>query len=311
MADEQVIQDPAGGVHRFPAEWTPPQIHAEMLQRWNDAHPKVPMQPGQSAQPPGTRPGGFQPQPTAPAASMAPLDAEAERAKRIMLLKTMQGDRSGVTGATNLLHSNPTYAHQQEQAKKMGDLAAEQATRQSAGEAILPGVDALRYMVKQAQPEDWSAAAGAYNTTKQKPAIEVPFSPGAWMAPEMTPTQARASYGWNPQDPANQRAWKLQNNLEHLTGALTDQYVAAAGKGIAGSDARMEVFRDLMKAASRAPDQKAAHEILDTAENSIRDMFRLPARIHKGTPEQEQAQYDMLPPGREYVAPDGQTRKKR
>lgn len=304
MADEQVIQDPSGGIHRFPADYSPAQIHEQMLQRWNDAHPKVPMQPGQSPQPPGTKPGGFQPQTTAPDASMAPLDAEAERAKRIMLLKTMQGDRAGVTGAQGLLHSNPTYVHQQEQAKKMGDLAAEQATRQGAGKAILPGIDALRHMVTKAAPEDWAGAAGAYNMTKQKPAIEVPLSPSAWMAPEMTPTQARASYGYYSADPAYQRQWELQNNIEHLTGALTDQYVSAAGKGIAGSDARMELFRDLMKAAARAPTQKAAHEILDTAENSIRDMFRLPARIRNDE------EYERLPSGREFEGPDGKMRKK-
>ncbi len=234
MADEQVIQDPAGGIHRFPAEWAPAQIHEEMTQRWNDAHRGAQLVPGQSTQPPGTRPGGFQPQTTAPEASMAPLSPEAERAKRIMMLKTMQGDRAGVMGATNLLHSEPTYVHQQEQSKKLGDLAAEQAVRQSAGKAILPGVDALRYMIDQASKEDWANAAGAYNTTKMPARSEVPLSWGAWNAPEMTPTQARASFGYSWDNPANQRACNLQNNLEHLIGALTDQYVSAAGKGIAG-----------------------------------------------------------------------------
>lgn len=301
---ERVIQDPAGGVHRFPDGMSTDQIHDEMTRRWNEAHPPVSMPTNPSPQPGGTKPGAFQPQPTAPPASMAPLDEEAEQAKMLLRLKSMRGDRAGVMGASNLLHSNPTYVHQQEQAKKMGDLAAEQASRQSSGEAILPGVDALRYMVKQAAPQDWQAAAGAYNTTKGPARAEVPLSWGAWNAPDMTPTQARASYGYWRDDPANQRAWALQNNLEHLTGALTDQYVSAAGKGIAGSDQRMELFRDLMRAAMRAPTQEKAHEILDTAENSIRDMFRLPAKVRND------AEFSRLPSGREFIGPDGQMRKK-
>ncbi len=311
MADDmQTIQDPSGGLHQFPRSMPDDQIHAEMTKRWNAARQPAQMPLAPPTQLPGTRPGGVQPQSTAPEASMLPLGDDAERYTRMLQLKAMQGDRAGVQGASALLHADPSYVHRQEQAKKTGDIAAEQVSRQGAGEAILPGVDALRYMVSQATPEDWSAAAGPYNSTKQKPFIEVPFSPSAWWAPEMTPTQARASYGVNPQNPAYQRAYALQNNLEHLTGALTDQYVAAAGKGLAGSDARMELFRDLMRAASRAPTKEKAHEILNTAENSIRDMFRLPARIHRGSREEEDAQYATLPSKREFIGPDGQRRIK-
>lgn len=304
-AATRTIQDPAGGVHQFPADMPAGQIHEEMQRRWTEAHPPASMPVNPTPQPGGSQPGRFQPQTTAPAPSMAPLDDEAEQAKAMLRLKTMRGDRAGVMGAQNLLHSNPTYVHQQEQAKKMGDLAAEQATRQGAGEAILPGVDALRHMINEAPPADWAGAAGAYNTTKQPARAEVPMSWGAWNAPEMTPTQARAAFGYYWDDPNYQRQFKLQNEMDHLIGALTDQYVSAAGKGIAGSDARMELFRDLMGAVKRAPTQKDAHRILDTAENSIRSMFRLPARIRS------EDEYKALSKGQQYIHPtDGTIRTK-
>lgn len=307
MADI-VIRDPDGGTHRFAAGTPTETINSEMERRWAErGQPTTPQAqplttPGQM--PPGTRAGNMQPQPSAPPTSMVPLSADAERAQRIMLMGAVGGDRAGVTGGYDLLKTDPTFIAREHQAKKMGDLAAEQASRQSAGEAILPGVDALRYMIKQATDDDWKGAAGPYNTTKMPPRSEVPMSWGSWNAPEMTPTQARASFGYYANDPAYQKQWALQNNLEHLTGALTDQYVAAAGKGIAGSDARMELFRDLMRAAAKAPSREKAHEILDTAENSIRDMFRLPARVRNDE------EFKMLPSGREFVGPDGQLRRK-
>jgi len=194
--------------------------------------------------------------------------------ENVLAAKIIGGPRAAATA----LEQAPGLVGQREYAKKIAGNQANLEERQRAGLDILPGIDALRDMVQKAKDEDWKYAAGPYNAQKQPASNEVWLSPSAWRAPEMTPTQARASYGWNSNNPEYQRQWKLQNDMEHLVGALTDQYVASAGKVAAGSDARMELFKDLMKRMMFAPTKEDAMHILETAEASARNTFHLPAR---------------------------------
>lgn len=254
------IKGPDGRVHSFEDSTPPEAIHAEMQK--NYPSPGLP-QPGQRTPAAGAVMPGSQTFP------QYHTDTDWEN---VLAAKIIGGPRAAATA----LEQAPGLVHQREYAKKIADNQANLEERQRAGLDILPGIDALRDMVAKAKDEDWKYAAGPYNAQKQPASNEVWLSPSAWRAPEMTPTQARASYGWGANNQEYQRQWKLQNDMEHLVGALTDQYVASAGKVAAGSDARMELFKDLMKRMMFAPTKEDAMHILETAEASARNTFHLP-----------------------------------
>jgi len=272
------VRDPDGAVHAFDDEATPEQIDQEMTNRWN-AKKTAP----QPAQIPGSKPGGMQPLEGAPDMTMVPLGEEAERAKRMALIGGLMGNRALATAGTNLYEHDPTYQARSEAAKGAGKASIDLANRRAAGTRVMPGIDALRQMVAGASEDDWQQAAGPYNTTPQPAANTVPISREAWRAPDMTPTQARANYGPSAGDPDYLRQWNLQNDLEHLVGALTEQYITAMGKGaIANSDAKMGLFKDLMNRLRYSPDRKGAMRILDTADNASRNTFSLDPALSEG-----------------------------
>jgi hypothetical protein len=114
------------------------------------------------------------------------------------------------------MKTDVTHIAREKQAQKMGEDAAESAAKQKAGTKILPGLERLKGMVDKINDDDWAQIGGARNSVKMRPSAEVPYSPGAYFSPEMTPTQARAAYSWNPLAQADyERQWGHQNQLIH------------------------------------------------------------------------------------------------
>lgn len=258
MADDmQTIQDPAGGIHQFPVSTPPDQIHAEMMRRWNAAHPPAAFQSSPATQPPGTQPGGMQPQSAAPAASMAPLSDDAERYKRMLQLKAMQGDRAGVQGATALLHAEPTYVHTQEQAKKMGDDAATLAAKQGAGTRVYSAVDELEQKARAWQEHLPGAFNGAIGPFNSDPDIQ------KW-------TGTNYFIG-------NRAAYDFHTLMDHDIHKLTALYreMPSSGRG-AGSDAQDANFMEAMGAARKADTPEAFFAIMQSAKQLVRDKAGLP-----------------------------------
>jgi hypothetical protein len=191
---------------------------------------------------------------------------------------------NGGKNMSQILNNAPAHKGAQTYQEGLGKNAAALDERKRAGSEVIPGINELRAMISSASDADWKTAMGPYNTSQQPPSAEVPFSLGAWRSDKMTPTQARAAFA--PSD-ANAKAWNLQNQVNHLVNALTEQYVAAAGKGgINMSDARQKVFEETMGALRGATTRQEALKILGTAENTTRNVFGLPGNdmIAKGSP---------------------------
>lgn len=250
----QQIRDPQGEVHEFPDEMPPDQIHAAMTAKWTAKNTSRPGFPSAApAQPPGTRPGGMQPQTNAPESSMAPLSEDAERYKRMMTLKTMQGDRAGVTGATNLLHSDPSYVHQQEQAKKMGTDAATLAAKQGAGTRVYSALNELEQKSRawlDHAPSAFNAATGEYYSN---PYVQL-------------------GTGW-----ANQGGQAFHRLLSHDIAKLTALYreMPSSGRG-SGSDAQDANFKEAMGEFVKAKTPEQYFAIMQSAKQLIRDKAGLP-----------------------------------
>lgn len=276
-----IVEDPDGRPHEF-ADGTPDAvINAQMEQRWASRGQPKPQTGPQLSSTPGTMPPGtaasrLQPQEGAPDANMVPLSAEAEQAKRLMLSRAVRGDRAGVQGAYDLMKVDPTYQAREKQAQKMGENAADLAARQTAGTRIIPGIKSLVDMVQKVPDADWEKIGGAYNTVKMPPRAEVPLSIASWSAPEMTPTQARAAFGPFASNADYQRHWAMQNQMDHLIEALTEQNVGAGNKNVGGSDARMELVKSLLHKALAAPNKEAARAVLEDAEHTTRSIYGLP-----------------------------------
>ncbi len=274
----QYVKDSTGQLHPFDDNATDDQIRQELTQKLQSKP-----EPQPPARLPGATPGGMQPLEGAPDLRMVPIAPEAERYRRMGIVGAINNNRTMGTVGTDLYKHDPSYLQNAEAAKGAGKAAIELAQRQAAGTRVVPGIGALRKMVAEATDEDWSKAAGPYNNVPQPAANTVPFSREAWRAPDMTPTQARANYGWNANDPDALRQWNLQNDLEHLGGALTEQYITAMGKGaIANSDAKMNLFKDLMGRLRYSTDRKSAMRILDTAEDATHNTFSLDDSITPG-----------------------------
>jgi hypothetical protein len=127
----------------------------------------------------------------------------------------------------------------------------------------------------------------------------------------MTPTQANAAYGSNANSAEANAAWNYQNGRDHLIGTLTEAMIAAApkGTGAGGSDARMDLFKDLMTKLSFATSREEALGVLNTAEDTIRNVFRLPIQLRD-----EKDYYKLkIPPDAKYIdfiTPEGELKRK-
>lgn len=267
-----------GTVHTFPDDAPDDQIRAK-LDAYYAARAAQPVNP---PGPPGSTPGGMQPVEGAPDMKLVPSTPDANYYQQMMLVGGMQGNRAMESAGSTLYKTEPSTLAREEAGKGAGKSAVELAQRQAAGNRVMPGIGALRKMILEASDDDWKQAAGPYNSTPAPASNTVPMSRESWRAPDMTPTQARASYGYSYDNPAYQRQWRVQNDLVHLKGALTEQYITAMGKAaIANSDAKMKVFEDLMDRMRFAPHRKAAMGILDTAEDASHNTFSLNPKLSR------------------------------
>jgi hypothetical protein len=207
---------------------------------------------GPSVQPPGTVAAPMQPQENAPEPNLVPLSDEAERAKRLLFLKAMRGDRAGVAGMQDLLKAEPTYQAQQKFATGMGEQAAVLAGKQAAGTRVYSAVNELEQKARawyDHAPKAFNAATGPYNSnhTVQNFTGTLPMI-------------------------GNKGGYDFYTLMDHDIDKLTALYreMPSSGKS-AGSDAQDATFKEAMGAARRASSPEAFFAIMQSAKQLVRD----------------------------------------
>lgn len=294
------VLGPDGVPHGFQEGTTAAQINAYMQSHYGQQS-----LPGAGAQTPAA--GNVTPESTVPGYT---TDEDWDN----IIASTILGKNN--RGVVQAIQGTPGHQYRTEYAKKQADNAALLKERQRAGAELIPSVEALRQHISSVPDQDWDKAFGPYNAQKQPAFNEVPTNYKTFSAPEMTPVQARAAYGWGPFNDvtANTRRWNQQDTADHLVEATTEAQIASMMKGnIANSDARMELFKSLLHKTMLAGDRNTALDILDHAENIARHTFALPAKPGSreapysiATPEQSQALAQKFPRGGVYYqTPEG------
>ena len=257
---------------------------------------------GGGMMPPGTAPGGMQPNARAPDASMVPLSANSQQEMNLMRVYGLMGDRAGVQSSQDILNADPTYLARKTQATDMGKNAALLASKQGAGTSILTGVDKLQDLISGADDDVLKGSMGPYNMSKVHPYTVTPLSPSAYLAPQdMTPPEAAQAY--NPSE-KNAKNWDFQNRMEHLIEGLTVQFIASTGgAGNNMSDARQQAFTDAMGRMRQATTKDEMMKIVDDARHVISNTFYIPPTIPVLSPEQARS----AAPGTVFKTPDGRT----
>lgn len=253
------IFSPSGEKHSFPDGTPLSQIQAFMASRYGGppatpgaAQPERPSgeipltTPGQM--PPGTVQARMQPQAHAPDSNMVPLSEDAQLAQRIMKLKTISGDRSGVTGAMDMLKTDPTYQAREKQAHKMGEDAATLASKQAAGTRVYSAINELEQKSRawlDHAPSAFNAATGEYYSNPY-----VQFTTGWW----------------------NEGGQALHRLMSHDIAKLTALYreMPSSGKG-SGSDAQDANFKEAMGEFVKAKTPEQFFAIMQSAKQLIRD----------------------------------------
>lgn len=256
------VTDPDGKIHTFADGTSESAINAEMERRWasrGDPPPASPM-------PPATVPGGMNAQPGI-VSSMVPLSDDAMRAQRLLMMKTIQGDRSGVAGAQALLNADPTYEARKKQAEDMGRDAAARSAARRAGINVLRSYAHLRHAFDATPDDILMGAIGPYNI---KPYSD--YIPGVG---GMTVPEANAAYPLTFGLFSDKRPWDTQNRFNHLVHGLTNAFMTSAGKGLTMSDERQKAFESTMRDFMRSSSRGGAEEVLRDAKAVIMNDFGL------------------------------------
>lgn len=242
-----------------------------------------PLTPVQSAQQavPGTVAGNINAQPDV-VTSMIPLSDDAERAKSILLMQTMAGNRGGVAGAQDLLNSDPTYQAQKAQSTALGADAARRSEAKRTGLNIIKSYAQLQHSFDETPDDKLLGAIGPFNTNKIGPAG---WGVGSLIRPanidNMTPPEAAAAHPYNPYTASwapgtgNADAWDTQNLFNHDVHGLTNAFMSGAGKAVNVSDSRQEMFNSTMADFMKGTSRDSAAEVLAHAKNIIINDFGL------------------------------------
>lgn len=217
---------------------------------------------------PHSIPGGLQPNPDAPPAAILPLAPAAQHAQEMGLFGGLTGNRALATYGEAQFKDDPSVIARRSQAGKAGEYADEIARKQSSGTQMLSAVQSLIDRVHSIPEETWRASFGPDNT-KVVPVKTVVgyYHPTAWSMPDMAPVEARYIYDRNK---PNTEAYNTWNNWKHLVEAATEGLLGSASKTAAGSDARMQIFQEMIDRTTGATDRANAIRIAHDAEDRIR-----------------------------------------
>lgn len=225
---------------------------------------------------PHSTPGGLQPNPDAPPAAILPLAPAAQHAQEMGLFGGLSGNRALATYGEAQFKDDPSVIARRAQAGKAGDYADEIARKQSSGTQMLSSMQALTDRIHSIPEETWRASFGPDNTKVVPVKTTVGYyHPTAWSMPDMAPVESRYLYDKNPQ---NREAYDTYNNWKHLVEAATEGMLGTASKTAAGSDARMQIFQEMIDRTTGATDRANAIRIAHDAEDRIRKNSFLPAR---------------------------------
>ena len=173
---------------------------------------------------------------------------------------------NGGKGMASIINQSPAHEGARSYQRKVGEEAAALEERKRAGEKVMGQLTDLTNMAAQLHkndPQSFVSAIGPYNTMAWNE--HVPFVGG------MTAPQVTAAYG------SSDKAWNIQNRLNHMIHGLTTSFVASAGKGAANmSDSRQKVFEETMGAMMKATTKEEFDNITHDAAEIIRKTFNLP-----------------------------------
>ena len=295
-----------------------------------------PLAPG-TRLPPGATPTGLQARPGSPLAGMQALSENAQRAENAMRSPFL--DRAGQMAAKERLESDPTYQARHAQATEMGKDNALVAKRQGEGANVMAFADKIVQNAKlwqQYAPSALNAAIGPFNSRPSVQAFTGFANPGGyalWNSLNHDVNALTALYN------------NIPGPKGPTTDAANATFNAAVGEWREARDpdtmfAIMERMRDLIRAkANLPPDYTSPPQPIDAHQVKMLERYRESgqsinptetAKFHPGyvepppaaptvgpqvqkantgrsppvkvqTPE-EAAQ---LPPGTEFVTPDG------
>ncbi len=217
---------------------------------------------------PHSMPGGLQPNPDAPPAPIMPLSPAAAHLQDVGLFGGLGGNRALAGFAEQQFAKDPSVINRGEVAKDAAKQASDYAAKQSSGTQLISGIRALIDRTHSMPEETWARSFGPENSTVVPVKTVVGYyHPTAWSMPDMEQVKARALYYPTPE---NKAAFKNWNEMHHLYEAATEGLLGTANKAAAGSDARMEVFKDMIQRAGQSPDRAGAIRIAHDAEDRIR-----------------------------------------
>jgi hypothetical protein len=181
--------------------------------------------------------------------------------------------------AAAALEKTPGFIQRKTEAETVGKELGSLQERQRGGGDILKGMDTLTDLINSSDDETLSGAIGPNNYARVTPSAVAPLDYNAWTAPkpdkyEDLPTRAKANYMYN-KTPQAEKAYNLQNSIDHLTSTLTDEFIGATN-GIKMSDSRQAEFKAAIGALRDSTTKEEALKIAKTARAMIENTFHLP-----------------------------------
>jgi hypothetical protein len=181
--------------------------------------------------------------------------------------------------AAAALEKTPGFIQRKTEAETVGKELGSLQERQRGGGDILRGMDKLTDIISNADDETLGSAIGPNNYARVTPSAVAPLDYNAWTAPkpdkyEDLPTRAKANFMYK-KTPKAEKAYNLQNGIDHLTSTLTDEFISAT-QGIKMSDARQAEFKEAIGALRNSTTKAEALKIAGTAREMIENTFHLP-----------------------------------
>lgn len=256
---------------------------------------------------PHSVPGGLQPNADAPPAAILPLAPAAQHAQEMGLFGGLSGNRALATYGEAQFKDEPSVIARKTQAGKAGEYADEIARKQSSGTQMLSSIKAMTDRIHSIPEETWARSFGPDNT-KVVPVKTVVgyYHPTAWSMPDMPAVEARYMYDKSPQNKETMDTW---NNWKHLVDAATEGMLGTASKTAAGSDARMDIFKEMLDRTTNATDRANGIRIAHDAEDRIRKNSFLgprPGSIESPLPVKTKAEFAHVGVGEYAQLPGGE-----
>ena len=205
-------------------------------------------------------------------------------------------------GLSSIINQSPGHMQRKAYAEGIGKAQAGLAERQRAGMDVLSSLQQLRRTAEEANQDDLNNAIGPYNDDHS-----------GWV--DLLKIRSKVS-------DSGQRAYDLNNRLHHDIEGLTTSFITSASKGgLNMSDARQKAFAETMGAMMKSTKPEEFYKIAEDADNIVRDSFGIPKETplapyttQGGSPQPKavsRAEYDAMPSGTPYRAPDGKVRVKK